>query len=69
MEDHLIFPAGEVGPSNPYAGATVRGYGHYVEQYVNLDGSWRFNRVELYRLRLEVESPSATNYPPVTGAL
>jgi hypothetical protein len=69
MEDHLIFPTGEVGPSNPYAGATVRGYGHYVEQYVNLDGRWRFQRVELYRLRLEVDSPSSTAYPPVTGAL
>jgi hypothetical protein len=65
LEDYLIFPPGEVTPENPYAGSTVRGWGHYVEDYVKLDGAWRFQRVDLYRLRLEVESPFATDYPRV----
>ncbi len=65
MEDYLIFPPGEVTPQNPYAGATVRGWGHYVEEYVKHDGAWRFQNVELYRLRLEVESPVATEYPRI----
>jgi hypothetical protein len=69
IEDFLEFPAGEVGPLNPYAGATVHGFGHYVEQYVKIDGSWRFQKVDLYRLRLVVNSPTATAYPPVDGAL
>lgn len=69
MEDFLEFPAGEVGPLNPYAGATVSGWGHYVERYVRIDGDWRFQKVDLYRLRLVVNSPSTTAYPPVAGAL
>ncbi len=65
LEDYLIFPPGEVTPANPYAGSTVRGWGHYVEEYVYLGDGWRFQRIDLYRLRLEVESSHATDYPPV----
>lgn len=65
LEDYLIFPPGEVTPTNPYAGSTVRGWGHYVEEYVYLDEGWRFQRIDLFRLRLEVESSYATDYPPV----
>jgi hypothetical protein len=68
LEDYLSFPPGEVTPENPYAGSIVRGWGHYVEEYVKVDGAWRFHRIDLYRLRLEVQSPFATEYPPVAVA-
>jgi hypothetical protein len=67
LEDYLIFAPGEVTPENPYAGTTLRGWGHYVEAYVKLDGAWRFQTIDLYRLRVEVTSPQATPYPPVTA--
>jgi hypothetical protein len=63
MHDYLVFPAGVPSATNPYAGATVRGYGHYVEEYVKLEQGWRFQRVDLYRLRLEATTPTATTYP------
>jgi hypothetical protein len=63
MYDYLRFPAGEVTPENPYAGASVHGYGHYVEQYVKLDGRWLFQTVDLYRLHLEALTPTHTPYP------
>lgn len=65
MEDYLIFPSGDVHPTNPFPEATVRGYGHYVERYVKVGGEWLFKKVDLYRLRLEVETPSSTAYPAI----
>jgi hypothetical protein len=63
MYDYLRFPPGEVTPQNPYAGASVHGYGHYVDQYVRLDGRWLFQTVDLYRLQIEVLTPASTPYP------
>jgi hypothetical protein len=65
LEDYLVFPPGEVTPEAPYAGASLRGWGHYVEAYVKLDGAWRFQTIDLYRLRVEVQTLQATRYPPV----
>ena len=65
MEDYLVFPPGDAHPTNPFPEATVRGYGHYVERYVKIGGEWFFQAVDLYRLRLEVLSPSGTPYPAV----
>lgn len=65
LEDYLVFPPGEATPGDPYAGATVRGWGHYVEAYVKLDSAWRFQTIDLYRLRVEVQTTQSTAYPPV----
>jgi hypothetical protein len=65
LEDYLIFPPGEPTPEQPYIGATVRGWGHYVETYVKLHGEWRFQTIDLYRLRVEVETAQRTAYPPI----
>lgn len=62
LDDLVTFPANAV---NPYAGATIRGHGHYVETYVRLDGAWRFQTIDLHRLRIEVQTVGATAYPPV----
>lgn len=67
MEDYLVFPPGVAHETNPYPSAVVRGYGHYVDRYVKLDGEWRFQQVDLHRLRLEVLSPSSTDYPAELG--
>lgn len=37
----------------------LRGYGHYHEEYVRLDGEWRIRRSRLTRLRLDVEPKPA----------
>jgi hypothetical protein len=63
MEDYLIFPD---GTSHPTSGApinTMRGYGHYFDQYVKLEDGWHFQKVELHRLRLEITGVSHTQYP------
>jgi hypothetical protein len=65
LEDYLVFPPGEVTPESPYAGASLRGWGHYVETYVKLDRTWRFQTIDLYRLRVELGTLQATQYPPV----
>src|SRR3984957_4605760 len=63
MEDYLIFPPGAVHPTSAAPTSTVRGYGHYVESYVKLDGEWKFQKSELFRLRLEVSGDVRTQYP------
>jgi hypothetical protein len=63
MEDYLIFPPGTSHATNPFPDAVVHGYGHYVEEYVKIDGDWRFQKVDLYRLRVEILSPMSTPYP------
>jgi hypothetical protein len=68
MEDYLIFPPGSVHPTNPSPTSTIRGYGHYVESYVKLDGKWRFQKSELFRLRIEIVGNASTSYPTWTGA-
>jgi hypothetical protein len=68
MEDYLVFPEGTAYPGAPEIGK-VRGYGHYWDEYVRVDGRWLFAKVDLYRLRLESESASATVYPTVSDAV
>ena len=68
MYDHLEFPPGPITPQDPYAGAHVDGWGHYLDEYVKVDGEWLFQTVNLNRLRLTVNSPSSTEYPPVPGS-
>lgn len=63
MDDYLIFPPGAVHPTSPMPTEVVRGWGHYYDRYVKLDGQWRFAQVDLYRLRLEVAGSSRTPYP------
>jgi uncharacterized protein (TIGR02246 family) len=43
MEDIVGLPDGQ----------TLRGYGHYHEQYRKVDGAWRIARLHLTRLRLD----------------
>jgi len=43
MEDMILY-----GPGAPIAG--FRGYGHYFESYVNHDGRWRIQTIQLVRL-------------------
>jgi len=59
MSDILLYPPGS---SSPYS--ILRGWGHYVDEYVKVDGAWRFQKVDLYRLRVETVTESRTEYPP-----
>lgn len=64
MQDYLVFPPGAPHPTNPQPVQSLRGWGHYVERYVRVDGAWRFRTIDLYRLRLETTTVSNTDYPP-----
>jgi len=57
MEDYLIYPPSEKQRS------TLRGSGHYVDRYVRVDGNWLFERVDLYRLRIETTKNFASSLP------
>lgn len=46
MEDMIIY-----GSAAPVPG--FRGYGHYFETYVNLDGQWHIKTIQLKRLHVE----------------
>jgi hypothetical protein len=63
MEDYLIFPPAMEHPSIAAPPQSFRGYGHYFDRYVKPDGQWLFQKVDLYRLRLELSSSSRTAYP------
>ncbi|MCU1514298.1 MAG: nuclear transport factor 2 family protein [Microbacteriaceae bacterium] len=63
MTDVLFYPSPSP-ETQPNAGITIRGYGHYVEQYVKIDGRWVFKKSDLYRLRLERTEATNTEYPP-----
>jgi hypothetical protein len=61
LEDYLIFPPGGAGGGdelNPYPASTVKAYGHYMDDYVKLDGVWRFQAINLYRLRVDQFTPT-----------
>jgi uncharacterized protein (TIGR02246 family) len=64
MEDYLIFPPGTVNPGTGAPMSTLRGYGHYVEKLRKIDGEWRFQQVDLYRVRVETTGSAATENPP-----
>jgi len=59
MSDILLYPPES---DSPYS--ILRGWGHYVDEYVKIDGRWLFQRVDLYRLRVETVTESKTEYPP-----
>jgi len=65
MEDYLIFPPGAVNPGTGAPMSTLHGYGHYVEKIVKVEGEWRFQQVDLYRVRVETEGSAATEFPPI----
>jgi uncharacterized protein (TIGR02246 family) len=48
MFDYVEFPAGEGGKR-----VGLKGYGHYIEDYVREDGEWRIKRSELSRIRID----------------
>jgi hypothetical protein len=56
MEDYLIYSGENQFPGVDLSTSAVHGYGHYVEEYARHDGAWKFAKIDLYRLRLEVES-------------
>lgn len=64
MQDYLVFPDGVPHPTNPQPVQSLRGWGHYVERYVRIDGAWRFRSIDLHRLRLETTTVAHTPYPP-----
>jgi hypothetical protein len=64
MQDYLIYPPGARHATSPLPVASVRGYGHYVEEYLRVGGRWLFQKIELYRIRLETTVTSQTGYPP-----
>lgn len=63
MEDLLIYPPGGIHPPHAVPTPTLRGSGHYYETYVRTAAGWRFQTIELYRLRLETVLQTATPYP------
>jgi uncharacterized protein (TIGR02246 family) len=48
MFDYVEFPVAEGGGR-----FGLKGYGHYIEDYVREDGEWRIKRLELSRLRVD----------------
>ena len=48
MTDYVEWPAGEDGRR-----VGLRGYGHYVEEYVREEGQWRIATTRLDRLRVD----------------
>jgi len=48
MEDFVEWPAPD---GQPRAG--LRGYGHYLEEYVIEDGAWRIAKTRLERIRVD----------------
>jgi hypothetical protein len=67
MEDYVVFPASANHPTSGLPISTLRGSGHYFDEYVKLDGNWHFQKIELRRLRVEAMNASHTQYP--TGFL
>lgn len=37
-------------------GLTLKGYGHYEEEYVKLDGKWKIRNIRLTRLRVDTST-------------
>jgi hypothetical protein len=48
MFDYVEWPS-----SDPATRVGLRGYGHYVEEYVREDGQWRISRSRLERIRVD----------------
>jgi len=63
MDDYLMYPPGASHAGGGEATAYVRGYGHYVDDYLKLDGRWLFSHVELYRIHREVTSFAKSEFP------
>lgn len=63
LEDYLVLPPGASYPGHAAPSTNVHGYGHYVDEYAKVGGSWRISSTEIYRLRHEVTSHSSTPLP------
>ena len=48
MFDYVEWPSAEGGDR-----VGLKGYGHYLEEYVRQDGQWRIARIRLERLRID----------------
>src|SRR5262245_25271229 len=48
MSDYVEWPASEGGERSG-----LRGYGHYLEEYIREEGAWRIARTRLVRLRVD----------------
>jgi SnoaL-like domain len=46
MEDNIMFPAGAEFSS-------IRGYGHYHDTYVKIDGKWFIQSLKITRVKME----------------
>ena len=53
MFDYVEIPTAEGGKR-----VGLKGYGHYIEEYVREDGAWRIKRLELSRLRIDPLRPA-----------
>jgi SnoaL-like domain len=51
MEDMLRWSQESASPNQ-----TLHGYGHYMETYERIDGSWRIKTMKLQRLRVDVRT-------------
>jgi hypothetical protein len=58
LEDYLTFAPGGDRQVNPWAGSTVRAFGHYLDTYTKIDGEWKIQSIDLYRLRIEQYTPT-----------
>ncbi len=63
MDDYILYPPGASHGHETSATAFVRGYGHYVDDYLCVDGEWLFSHVELYRIHREVTGYAKSEVP------
>lgn len=63
MDDYLMYPPGAGHAGGSESTSTVHGYGHYVDDYLKVDGEWLFSHVELYRIHREVTNFAKSEVP------
>jgi hypothetical protein len=63
MTDYQVYHEGTSMPPFTVPTPAVRGYGHYVEDFVKVGSNWQCARMSLYRRRLETVTVGNTDYP------